>query len=173
MKPPAPYLPAAAPALSDTDQEALTDLYVRGTPANTLRTYERDLLYVSAGKVVLFGATLDLRVAASGYVRKLDSIQSRQCGSERFVPEDLPDAAFDTLVIMVDHVVHKLGLVRCNLAKQPIRLSVLFAARFSAAFVLLLPTTLSKTSFEESVLAMKLVAAERLSRSDSYRQGVF
>ncbi len=59
MKPLAPYLPCPSPALSAEDQEALTDLYVRGTPANTLRAYERDLLYVSAGKVVLFGATLD------------------------------------------------------------------------------------------------------------------
>ncbi len=59
MKPPAPYLPAASPALSDTDQEALTDLYVRGTPANTLRAYERDLLYVTAWKAARFGVPLD------------------------------------------------------------------------------------------------------------------
>lgn len=59
MKPPAPYLPAAAPALSDTDQEALADLYVRGTPENTLRAYERDLLYVTAWKSARFAATLD------------------------------------------------------------------------------------------------------------------
>ncbi len=59
MKSPAPYLPAAAPALSDTDQEALTDLYVRGTPENTLRAYERDLLYVTAWKSARFAATMD------------------------------------------------------------------------------------------------------------------
>ncbi|RLK07253.1 tyrosine-type recombinase/integrase [Ruegeria conchae] len=59
MKPPAPYLPAATPALSQADQEALTDLYVRGTPANTLRAYERDLRYVTAWKAARFGSALD------------------------------------------------------------------------------------------------------------------
>ena len=59
MTPPAPYLPAAPPALSQADQEALTDLYVRGTPANTLRAYERDLLYITAWKSARFAATLD------------------------------------------------------------------------------------------------------------------
>ncbi|UAB91066.1 tyrosine-type recombinase/integrase (plasmid) [Ruegeria sp. SCSIO 43209] len=59
MKPPAPYLPAAFPALSDTDQEALTDLYVRGTPENTLRAYERDLIYVTAWKATRCGSALD------------------------------------------------------------------------------------------------------------------
>ncbi|MBO9433616.1 tyrosine-type recombinase/integrase [Ruegeria sp. R13_0] len=58
MKPSAPYLPAAAPALSETDQEALTDLYVRGTPENTLRAYERDLLYVTAWKAARFDLAL-------------------------------------------------------------------------------------------------------------------
>lgn len=37
-------------ALSDADEAALTDLYVRGTPANTLRAYERDLIYITAWK---------------------------------------------------------------------------------------------------------------------------
>ncbi|SMO82674.1 tyrosine-type recombinase/integrase [Ruegeria faecimaris] len=59
MKPPAPYLPSPSPALSQADQEALTDLYVRGTPANTLRAYERDLLYVTAWKQARFDAALD------------------------------------------------------------------------------------------------------------------
>ncbi|WP_170400961.1 tyrosine-type recombinase/integrase [Ruegeria arenilitoris] len=59
MKPPAAYLPAASPALSQADQEALTDLYVRGTPANTLRAYERDLLYITAWKSARFGTALD------------------------------------------------------------------------------------------------------------------
>ncbi|MDP5221092.1 integrase, partial [Ruegeria sp. 2205SS24-7] len=59
MMPPAPYLPPASPALSAADQEALTDLYVRGTPANTLRAYERDLLYVTAWKTARFGTALD------------------------------------------------------------------------------------------------------------------
>ncbi len=59
MKPPAPYLPGPAPALSQTDQDALTDLYVRGTPANTLRAYERDLLYITAWKQARFDAGLN------------------------------------------------------------------------------------------------------------------
>ncbi|MCG7521934.1 tyrosine-type recombinase/integrase [Ruegeria sp. Ofav3-42] len=58
MTAPAPYLPAPSPALSQTDQDALTDLYVRGTPANTLRAYERDLIYVTAWKHARFGAAL-------------------------------------------------------------------------------------------------------------------
>lgn len=34
--------------LTDTDHKALNDLYVRGTPPNTLRAYERDLIYITA-----------------------------------------------------------------------------------------------------------------------------
>ena len=59
MKPPAPYLPSPSPALSAQDQEALTDLYVRGTPENTLRAYERDLIYITAWKSARFGTALD------------------------------------------------------------------------------------------------------------------
>ncbi len=58
MTAPAPYLPAASPALSQADQEALTDLYVRGTPPNTLRAYERDLLYITAWKAARFDLAL-------------------------------------------------------------------------------------------------------------------
>ena len=59
MKPLAPYLPSPSPALSAEDQEALTDLYVRGTPANTLRAYERDLLYITAWANVAFKKPLE------------------------------------------------------------------------------------------------------------------
>ena len=52
-------LPKSPPALSIADQEALTDLYVRGTPENTLRAYERDLLYITAWKEARFSDTLD------------------------------------------------------------------------------------------------------------------
>jgi len=48
----APYLPAIPPALSERDQEALHGLYVRGTPQNTLRAYERDLIYITAWKAL-------------------------------------------------------------------------------------------------------------------------
>lgn len=51
-----PFLP---PKLSDADHRALSDLYVRGTPENTLRAYERDLIYLTAWKQARFGAPLD------------------------------------------------------------------------------------------------------------------
>ena len=48
---PSPTLPAAL-------ERDLEDLYLRGTPANTLRAYERDLVYVAAWKQYAFGAEL-------------------------------------------------------------------------------------------------------------------
>jgi integrase len=50
-------LPAYA-QLSAADEAALTELYRRGTPANTLRAWERDLAYVSAWKMASFGQPL-------------------------------------------------------------------------------------------------------------------
>ena len=44
-----------APNLSLQDETALLDLYTRGTPENTLRAYERDLIYIEAWK----GSALD------------------------------------------------------------------------------------------------------------------
>lgn len=54
-----PLTPHLPPALSAADQEALTDLYVRGTPENTLRAYERDLVYITAWRMAVFGAPPD------------------------------------------------------------------------------------------------------------------
>ncbi|WP_170480010.1 tyrosine-type recombinase/integrase [Ruegeria arenilitoris] len=54
MSVPAPYIPNLTPALSEADHEALTDLYIEGTPANTLRAYERDLVYLTAWKLARF-----------------------------------------------------------------------------------------------------------------------
>jgi integrase len=51
-------LPAHA-LLSEADAAALTDLYRRGTPPNTLRAWERDLAYVAAWKMAAFGSPLD------------------------------------------------------------------------------------------------------------------
>ena len=45
-------------ALSPEDEAALSDLYRRGTPANTLRAWERDLGYIAAWKAATFGAAL-------------------------------------------------------------------------------------------------------------------
>jgi len=59
-------LPAYA-QISEADDAALTELYRRGTPANTLRAWERDLVYISAQKMAVFGKPLawpeDERVA--------------------------------------------------------------------------------------------------------------
>ncbi len=44
--------------LSDADEAALTDLFRRGTPPNTLRAWERDLAYISAWKMAAFGQPL-------------------------------------------------------------------------------------------------------------------
>ena len=59
MSTPAPYLPASPSALSSADQDALTDLYIRGTPENTLRAYERDLVYITAWKAARMGSILN------------------------------------------------------------------------------------------------------------------
>jgi integrase len=50
-------LPAYA-QLSDADEAALTELYRRGTPPNTLRAWERDLAYIAAWKMAAFGHPL-------------------------------------------------------------------------------------------------------------------
>jgi len=50
---------SACAQLSDADEAALSDLYRRGTPANTLRAWERDLAYIAAWKMASFGRQLD------------------------------------------------------------------------------------------------------------------
>ena len=55
---PAPPQLRHHPTLSPEDEAALTDLFRRGTPANTLRAWERDLAYVAAWKAASFGQTL-------------------------------------------------------------------------------------------------------------------
>ena len=52
-----PTLPSYA-QLSQADEAALTALYRRGTPPNTLRAWERDLAYISAWKQAAFGRGL-------------------------------------------------------------------------------------------------------------------
>ncbi|WP_300043045.1 tyrosine-type recombinase/integrase [uncultured Paracoccus sp.] len=49
-------LPTTLPA---AEAEALSDLYRRGTPDNTLRAWERDLAYIAAWKMAAFDAPLD------------------------------------------------------------------------------------------------------------------
>jgi integrase len=50
-------LPSLA-ALSPDDEAALLALYRHGTPANTLRAWERDLAYIAAWKAIAFGMAL-------------------------------------------------------------------------------------------------------------------
>lgn len=56
MRTPALPLPTS---LSHEDDAALTDLYRRGTPANTLRAWEQDLAYITAWKRAVFDAPLN------------------------------------------------------------------------------------------------------------------
>lgn len=46
-------------ALSAADQEALRDLYRRGTPQNTMRAWEQDLAYIAAWKLARFSQSLN------------------------------------------------------------------------------------------------------------------
>ena len=50
-------LPACA-QVSEADEAALTELYRRGTPPNTLRAWERDLAYIAAWTMAAFGQPL-------------------------------------------------------------------------------------------------------------------
>ena len=54
----APANPLPLPSLSRRIERELEDLYVRGTPENTLRAYERDLLYITAWKLYTTGKPL-------------------------------------------------------------------------------------------------------------------
>lgn len=53
---PLPLIPGSA--LSSDDEAALTDLYRRGTPANTLRAWESDLAYIAAWKQAVYARPL-------------------------------------------------------------------------------------------------------------------
>lgn len=50
---------APGTALPARLEQELEDLYLRGTPANTLRAYERDLVHIRAWKIARLGADLD------------------------------------------------------------------------------------------------------------------
>lgn len=59
MKPPEKLRSAPLPSpvgLSQADLDRLTELFVRGTPANTLRAWESDLGYITAWRQHRFGA---------------------------------------------------------------------------------------------------------------------
>jgi hypothetical protein len=70
-----PLTLAHPPALTKTDEAALSDLYRRGTPQNTLHAYERDLLYISAWKDAASGQALTWPEAEAVALRfVLDSV---------------------------------------------------------------------------------------------------
>ncbi len=50
--------PMAPLPFSEADQEALTDLYVHGTPDNTLRAYEPDPFYSVGWRETIVGNDL-------------------------------------------------------------------------------------------------------------------
>ena len=45
------------------DEAALSDLYRRGTPHNTLRAWERDLAYIAAWKTAVFDQPFSIEQA--------------------------------------------------------------------------------------------------------------
>ena len=78
--------------LSEADEAALTELYRRGTPSNTLRAWERDLAYISAWKMAAFGKSLswpeDEKVALRFILDHAQDL-SAQAGPARDVAEEL------------------------------------------------------------------------------------
>lgn len=56
---PRPSLTAPLPSLPADTAEALSDLYRRGTPANTIRAWESDLGYIEAWRLLRFGGSFE------------------------------------------------------------------------------------------------------------------
>lgn len=84
-------LPAYA-QLSDADEAALSDLFRKGTPANTLRAWERDLAYIAAWKMAAFGHPLawpEDETVALRFVLHHARDQTDQTGPAREVAEAL------------------------------------------------------------------------------------
>jgi integrase len=69
--------------LSSADEAALSDLYRRGTPPNTLRAWERDLAYIAAWKMAVFGQPLawpeEERVALRFVLDHAQDLTERPC----------------------------------------------------------------------------------------------
>ena len=85
------------PALPATLEKQLEDLYVRGTPENTLRAYERDLIYISAWKEAAFGEALEWPEREEVCLRfVLD--HARDLGAER--PEEASREAAEALMAL-------------------------------------------------------------------------
>ncbi|MBL1435051.1 MAG: site-specific integrase [Rhodobacteraceae bacterium] len=84
-----------APNLSVQDETALLDLYTRGTPENTLRAYERDLLYIEAWKGEALSwpesETVALRFILD-HSRDLDAIDNARSVAENLIAMGLRKA---------------------------------------------------------------------------------
>lgn len=84
-------LPSSA-HLSEVDQAALGDLFRKGTPANTLRAWERDLAYIGAWKQIVFGRPLswpeDEAVALRFILHHAEDLTART-GTARDAAEEL------------------------------------------------------------------------------------
>lgn len=95
LAPASPARRASGPALPADLADALDDLFVRGTPANTLRAYERDLAYVTAWKEAAFGAPLTWPESEATALRfVLDHAQDLR----EAAPDEPARAAADALI---------------------------------------------------------------------------
>ena len=90
-------LPLAPISLTAANQEALTELFRRGTAENTLRAYEQDLAYIAAWKAAAFGQPLSWPESEAVALRFiLDHAQdlSAASGPARSAAEALVGAGF-------------------------------------------------------------------------------
>ena len=84
-----PPSPLPLPALPADQLEARSGLYRRGTPANTLRAWERDLAYIAAWKRAAFGAALDWPETEAVALRFILEHSAEATGPAREVAEAL------------------------------------------------------------------------------------
>ncbi|MCB1411417.1 MAG: tyrosine-type recombinase/integrase [Rhodobacteraceae bacterium] len=88
-----PLIPLPSYAqLSDADEAALAALYRKGTPANTLRAWERDLAYIAAWKMAAVGRPLawpeDEQVALKFLLHHAEDLSDKS-GPAREVADEL------------------------------------------------------------------------------------
>ena len=88
-----PLIPLPSYAqLSDADDQALAALYRKGTPANTLRAWERDLAYIAAWKMAAVGRPLswpeDQEIALKFLLHHAEDLTDKP-GAARDVADEL------------------------------------------------------------------------------------
>lgn len=86
-------LPLVPLSLSPDQAQALTALYRRGTPANTLRAWERDLAYIAAWKQAALGTAPDWPES--------ESVALRFLLDHSLDLTDVPGAARDTALALI------------------------------------------------------------------------